>query len=398
MKKENTGITIGKKLLVVTTGAYPPVGGTSIVLNNILDRFNPSEIVLAGEQSYGTNLKDWTMPDYHVHFFRHSYIYGRRGSEYLKWLILPKIVKEFEQLIKDQKIDIVFGVFPGEFYVYAVYLAAKKLNKPFYTWWHNTYLDNRIGVLKILAKYIQAKLFNASKTIFTISEGMNNYLKNNYPDISNKLQPLLHGFEIPDRDINEISIDIEDKNKLRFLLTGNINHSNLDSTIRLVKTILNMKENHEVHYCGSSSKENWLAMGIDHPNLFIHGFIPFEDLIKKFSEVDIMLFTHGFGGKLTQAEYQTIFPTRTIPLLYSGKPILAHLPEDTSIHTFLNEFNCAEIVTTKNREDIVQSIEKLSSDKEYRKLLVSNAFVTVQKFDVNNTSKQLKDIINAESN
>ena len=116
------------KILFVTDGAFPPTSGTSIIIDNLLKELPSDKVFLAGELSYKSKLEEWEKPSYPIHFFRHKFNYGR-GSKYSQWLVLPKVVKEIKEIIVKEKIDVVIGIFPNEFYVFAAYLAAKQTQK-----------------------------------------------------------------------------------------------------------------------------------------------------------------------------------------------------------------------------------------------------------------------------
>ena len=314
---------------MVTWTAFPPASGSGVILSNLLKQFDPGEIVLAGEHTYGADINKYSRPNYPFYLLEHPFHTGVKGSTYLKWLSFTKVKRQLIQIIQKHQIDLVFGVFPDEFYTYVASRAALEREIPFYSWFHNTYLDNRSGILGWWANKIQPKIFRQSEIIFTMSEGMNDFFKKGYPFFANKMHPLLHGFDIPNK---HGSVDVEIQGSVKHLLTGNINHSNKDSTARMVSTILSGFPDHEIHYYGGANENDWSDMGITNARLFIHGFIPLPQLVAKFHEYDTMLLPHGFEGNFSEAEYLTIFPTRTIPLLYSGKPIFAHSPAGTTLN------------------------------------------------------------------
>lgn len=360
-----------RKTLFVTDGAFPPSSGSSVILNNLASQFDHDNVVLAGEKSFGADLNSYTVPKYHVHLIKHRFTFDRRGSRYGMWTQLFKVEKELEVLVLGHNVEQVIAVFPNEFYAFAAARVAKKLNLPFYSWFHNTYLDNRTGIFKELAKKVQPYIFQQSEIVFTMSESMNNFMKRTYKSSAEKFHPLLHGFDIPSIP-KEIHVSIS--GKIQFLLTGNINESNRDSTERVCKAVLSSK-NHELHVYTGTSSETFERMGVSGNNFHYHSFLPdFADLVAKFKDFDVMLLPHGFHGGLSPAEYETIFPTRTIPLLYSGKPILAHCPPNTSISQFLEKHQCAKLVMEIDSLVLKEAIADLCDDRALREQLVRNSY------------------------
>jgi len=380
-----------KKVLFVCEGAFPPTSGTSIVLNNLISEFQSDSVMLAGEKSFGADISKWELPSYPIHIFDHNYTFDVKGSKYLIWTQLNKVVREIINIAKEFGASVIIGIYPSEFYCYAAAKAAKKLGIAFHCWFHNTYKDNRTGILLLAANYIQPFIFRNAGYIFTMSKGMNEYMSRNYGEYRSKFMPLLHGFDVP--PVKE-KVDIEIGSKVKFLLNGNINHSNSDATERLCKAVLN-DQRYELHVYSGTKKETFTAMGITGNNFFHNTFLPkFEDLVAKFEEYDVMLLPHGFYGNLSKAEYETIFPTRTIPLLYSGKPILAHCPSDTNLYKFLSENECASVISQKDRDIIQKAITELVTDEILRATLVRNSMEKAQLFSSRTVARFLNKKLN----
>jgi glycosyltransferase involved in cell wall biosynthesis len=380
-----------KNVLVVTWTAFPPTSGSGVVVSNLLSQFNPTKVVLAGEHTFGADIVKHDKPDYPFYLLKHPFHTGFKGSKYFKWLALRKVLRQLEQIIEKHQIEVVFGIFPDEFYTYAACRLAQRKKLPFYSWLHNTYLDNRTGILKMIASTIQPRIFNYSKRIFTMSQGMNDYYQEHYPEYKDKFVPLLHGFYTPD-EAPAINTQINDP--VKFMMTGNINHSNRDATERLAKAVLRQSPKNELHIFGGTPKSVWDNMGIIGRQVYLHGFVPqLQQLVDSFDQYDIMLLPHGFEGNLSEAEYLTIFPTRTIPLLYSGKPILAHVPADTAISIMLKNKSCAFLVTKKDDDILGSAIEQMIDSENLRDDLVRNALIAAKDYDVRNIVLSLKNIL-----
>ena len=374
------------KLLVVTWTAFPPTSGTGVILSNLLEHLSPSRVVLAGEHTYGGHAEKFPKPKYPFYLLKHPYHTGFKGSRYFRWLAYRTVVRQLNHIIRKHDINAVLGVFPDEFYTYTAMKSAKMNEIHFYSWFHNTYLDNRKGVLWMLAQYIQPRIFKNSIKIFTMSDGMKEFFIERYPGHLSKFHTLLHGFQTTDKYRNSKAVL---NNPLKFLLSGNVNHSNRDSTVRLAKAILEHHPQNELHIYGKNTVSDWNLMGIKGDRIFLHGLVSLHELVDRFPEYDIMLLPHGFEGNLSIAEYRTIFPTKTIPLLYSGRPILAHLPEDTAIGKMLRTSECAMLISEKSIPRIKEAINKLIENEALRSRLVSNAFKAASAYDVNNVARNL---------
>lgn len=372
------------KILLISWGVFPSTGGSTVIVNNIARAFSKNEMVIVGEKPTVQSKKRWD-EDFPNLYYVEPFAEGesKKGIRFRYWGRARRLQKEIEHILKKENCDRLLCIFPNEFYMYLGYRISKKFNIPFYTWFHNTYLDNRRGILKLLANFLQPKFFSHASQNFVMSEGMKNFYVQRYPNYNFK--PLVHGFEIPDNPIQEIP---KPKELIKFLFSGSINDSCLDATVRLFKYLATRKDA-ELHvYSGNGAILKQL--GIESTNIIIHDFIPLKEFEKKLELYDIMLLPHGFEGMRTEAEYKTIFPTRTIPLLYSNRPILAHSPPGAFLTDFLKNHDCAEVVEEKSIKAIELAIDKLVNDVGRRNILVANAMQTARMFDLNNVAKLIK--------
>lgn len=371
---------IRKRVLFLIDGAYPPTSGSAVIMDNLLSGLVEYDVILVGEQSYNTKIEEWRSPSYLLYLIKHKFEFGVKGSRFFKWINYFYIKRRVLSIAVKHQVDIIVGVYPNEFYQLIGAQIALKLKKPFYSWFHNTYFDNRVGVLKFFAYFIQDYIFRSSRIIFTMSEGMNEYMSFRYPNYINKFKPLLHSFIIP-----KISSNMElrrgEKGIIRFLLSGELNHSNIDATSRLCKVIIANPGN-ELYIYSKTPESEYKKVEIYGKNVFFEKFLPLEEFVSKFELYDILLLPHGFQGKFSKAEYQTIFPTRVIPLLYSKKPILAHSPKNVTLTNFLKKYNCAKVITNTDVVEIKNEIERFVFDINEQKTLVLNAIDTSKLFDI----------------
>ncbi len=98
-----------------------------------------------------------------------------------------------------------------------------------------------------------------------------------------------------------------------------------------------------------------------------------DELPAKLRSNDLLLLPHGLTGGLSPIEYRTIFPTRTIPYLISGRPILAHSPANSFLTRWLKEVDCAEVIEEADPARIRAAIDALCRDQARREQLVRNA-------------------------
>ena len=359
----------------------------AVLVDKLGDTFSTSEMVVIGCGEDGDVYHKPGKPS--THYVASDAGAEGRGQSVLRWRNAGKVTKAITELARREQCTCILVTFPNEVYMYAAYRASKKLQIPLYTWFHNTYLDNRKGPLKWLAKYLQPRFFRHATVNFTMSDGMLDFFKEKYPQYT--FATLEHGFDIPQVSYEPYQTKGE---KIKLMYSGNISASCLDATLRLFEIVRETPE-YELHIYGKTSA--FEEFNIDTEGFILHGFVPWDEFIGSFSKYDVMLLPHGLDGDRTEAEYKTIFPTRTVPLLYSNRPILAHTPKNVFFTDFLRKHDCAEIVDEKDKDAIHAAIRRLVSDDQRRGQLVKNAIKTAGLFDVNSVSKKLKEIIFEQS-
>ncbi|WP_235299286.1 glycosyltransferase family protein [Portibacter marinus] len=375
------------KLLIVSWTVHPWPTGSSVIINNIASQFKREELIILGEKPPAKLKHTWPDDYPEIKYFDAEIsIYGR-GQKYLQWFKINRLVKVIKRIIESEDVDKVLCVYPNDFFLYASYKVSKQKQIPFYTWFHNTYYDNETGLKKILAGWLQPKVFQQSERVMVMSDGMKQFYDKQYPQLES--HTLRHGFPLPPPPKNTYS---SNSDKTTFVFTGSLNESCRDASVRLMKALIKSPTN-EIHIYSGNPKARFSDLGILGENVIYHGFIELDRLYGQLPKYDIMLLPHGFDGERTTVEYETIFPTRTIPLLRSGKPILAHSPKDVFLTSFLNENECALNVTVKSEAEILDAVEKLRTDKMYVDELVSNALKTSEMFEIDRIASRLKILI-----
>lgn len=381
------------KILFVSFAILPNRGAASFVTESLANNFSKNEMTVIGEQILflGRKKRSGDIPNYY--YARTNFSYQGKGKRFflpLRWLLFPFLLLRMHQVIKREKCEYVLGTFPDNYYLYASYLVAKWNKLGFSSYFHNTYLENRPEntIHGRFARRIQPKIFDYSDYIFVMSEGMQSYYEDRYPEIR-KFTPLIHTFEEwPERE-KPVDFDTP-KERYDLLLIGNFNESNVEATGRLVEAL---KEDPRVNIKMFTHVQKPLLKmrGINADAIDYRGFVKQEDFYKELMDNDICVLTHGFTGGYSEAEYETIFPTRTINFLISGLPIFAHSPANSFLSRFLKKYDCAEVVDVADPQLVKERVNYLLDHPERRKELAENARKTAETFYGPNVAKFLQD-------
>jgi hypothetical protein len=312
------------------------------------------------------------------YFFSELYVMGR-GYRYLvwfrKWRFKP-LMRRIQEILTRENIQHVIGVYPNPFYCLAACRAAKSCGVPFSSYFHNTYLENK-AIRDPGAEQFQKEIFEGSKYIFVMSEGMQQFYEKNYHGY--RFLPLLHTFDKwPGRE-TLTGVPGSGKSKYKLVAIGNFNESNLEATRRLISALA-QNQKYELHIYTHVPRLLLRKRGLDTDLIYYHQAVRPEQIHQVLQGYDICVLTHGFIGGYGEIEYQTIFPTRTIPMLLSGKPIFAHSPPESFLSNFLSKYQCAELVNTPDEDAILEGLDRIAGDMDYQEKLVSAAQITAEQF------------------
>lgn len=377
------------KLLIVSWGLLPRAGGSSIIVENLGKNFSQKDLVILGGKGFRhkPHQRSLNFPKVIYHFTEIN-INGR-GDRFFTWVRKTRfnsLVKKIEKTIRSEKISYVLGIFPDDFYCYAACIAAKNMGIPFSSYFHNTYVENT-AITDPKKHDIQEEIFNASERIFVMSKGMQRFYEEKYK--LTKFEPLVHSFEhYPDKEDLSGTPGVN-KSHYKLVAIGNFNASNMDATIRFANAIKN-NDKYSLHLYTHVPNILLKQRGLDTSLIHHEGFLNPDDVHQALQEYDICVLTHGFEGNYGSVEYKTIFPTRTIPLLLSGKPIMAHSPKGSFLNDFIEENQCAALVDTKDETEIVKALDRISTDLVYQNQLIQAASKTAHQFYGPNIVKKLK--------
>ncbi|MEM6697964.1 MAG: glycosyltransferase [Bacteroidota bacterium] len=378
------------KILLVSQSILPYPGGSSVIVENLASNFGKEDLVVVGSAPYfrqKIKKRAADVPDFL--YLPTEFSFFGRGRRYFRWLDkwqFRPLVEKMKNIAREQEIDYILAVYPDAKFCHAACRAAQELKLPFSSYFHNTYIENT-NIKNPRASKIQAEIFEHSEHIFVMSKGMQRFYEEKYR--LDKFVPLVHTFnEYP--TINQPKTS-QNTHKLTYQLVaiGNFNESNLDATRRLVNAIKNNPK-YELNLYTHVPKLLLQQRGIDTSAIHHRGFVRPEEVHDVLQQYDICVLTHGFKGGYGEVEYKTIFPTRTIPFLLSGKPIFAHSPKASFLNDFIEENDCAALVDKANESAIIAGLNRITEDLVYQRQLVQNAQQTAQKFYGKAVVKQLK--------
>lgn len=374
------------KILIISWGVFPDQNGSGMIVHNLAKALGKEIVVVVGELS--TSIIQWDEMNYPLYHIYTNLISTEKGRKYHKWGSFIRSFRIINRIIKENNISKIIAVFPDEYFLSLGFLLAKYNKIKLFPWFHNTYVENRKGLFKLFAQIIQPAIFKYSTSVFCMSDGLTQYYKENYNGVDFKT--LRHAFDI--KESEHVIDQTKSDGTYTFAYTGSINDSCKDASVRICKVIAN-KANCKLIVFGHRNKQELISEGIPAEAIQSYGFLEKDIFEQRLKECDVMILAHGFNGPLSDVEYKTIFPTRTIPLLYSEKPILAHLHSRSYLYSWLVEHNCAFVISSEDHQEISDQIDRFIRNTSLQNTIVINAMQISAVFDSKNVVIELLSLL-----
>ncbi len=374
------------KTLLLSRSVPPAPSGSAVIIANLARQFGSEEMVIIGSYYPGAPPVEWKIDWPRLIYANAQPPWNWRGARWIRWGQWPLLLlRAFWTLVTD-RCQVILAVFPDESFLLASYVLARLTGKPFYVYFHNTFSELRPG--SRFARWLQPRVFARAQHVFVMSEGMREFYRVKYPDLS--CTPLVHSFneELPDPE--EVALPPLSR-PLQLALFGNVNASNREAAGR-VALLANTTPDANLTILTGSPPSFLKSLGFNGDNISIET-VSRDLLLGRLSNADVIVLPHGFYGAAPDEEVATIFPTRTIEALICQRPILAHMPGDCFLARFLRRHDCALIVDEPSVDAMRKGLERLRADGELRHRLVSNALVAARQFQAPLVATHLRKVI-----
>lgn len=377
------------KVLLVSRSLPPAPTGSAVIVYNLSQAFSRDEMVLAGKEPLGglARNQDSEKPRVVAIQGAREWSIRGRGKHHFALLRAPLLVLRLVRLIRRENCRGVVAVYPDAAYLFASWAASRWTKVRFFPYFHNTFMEcQRPGVLRLFARWLQPRVMRDAAHVFTMSAGMSALYDRLYPG-QFAHSPLVHSFNEPIPAFREPMLG---PNPV-LAFSGNVNGSCLEAARRLFM-VAGQMPGVRVRFITGASEDELAAFGVWTANAH-RTCLPRQELLGALAGCDVMLLPHGFTGGYQPVEYETIFPTKTIEYLISGRPILAHSPPGVFLTRFLKQHDCALVVEEANPQAVGEGIRRLLNDAALRARLVRNALETARMFHISRVAAHFREIL-----
>lgn len=351
---------------------YPAKGGSAIVTEELARCFSRDEMVVVGGRGVFERPFERAHSRVEVYTLRSELNIKGRGDRFfeaLRWMLFPFLLIQAIRICRKHQCTSIVASFPDDLFLYLGLKVAERLQIPLFAYFHNTLLENRSGWRAVIASHIQGKVFSKAKRVLVISDGLARYYRKEYPQVD--FRTVQHAFWGNVAPYSEVANSRRNEVKT-VILCGNINETNIDATRRVIDALYGWQGFRVTLYTPVPAIL-LRVRGIDIKKVNEITYVPDEDFMKKLGEADLLVLTLGLEGGLSDVEYRTIFPTRTVPILLSGCPMLVHAPKSSFLAEFVREWRCGVVVDEPDEDALRRAAHELTSNVDLMRSVTSQA-------------------------
>jgi glycosyltransferase involved in cell wall biosynthesis len=366
------------KVLIISQDLPPAVGGSPILMDNLFSYF-PGK--LRGITGYhGTQYDANFTPSFPVTYIKPPEIpiiggflkkHHDRLLRYFHWFIVRKAKK----IVNEYKPDIIYSNCPNIDYFICAYKVAKLTNLPLAVHMHDLWEENADpeSYLLKMAKKWECIILKDASLVLCMTEVQQQHYKDKYGILS-ELMP----HTIKDSDINNSQLEYRPTQRRNIIFTGAISPvMNHDAMKQFAKASHLINSDVKIDICTGYSAENIFSMGFNKNNTEVQWLT--RAAVKELQNDSAILFAPLSFKNGGMEEVRTVFSTKLLEYLMSGRPILIFAPSFSHHAISAKKDGWAFVVDEDDPRKIVETAELLLNDDALCRSIVANAFIEAQR-------------------
>lgn len=233
-------------------------------------------------------------------------------------------------------------------------------------------------IIKAL-KWLENYVYNNASNVITIDKKFYEQIVDRF--LNNEKLSIIPNFvdtELYHPLDNEMCLPkpfIKDNSKVRLLYAGNIGfYQDWDPVLYAAKKLKDT--NIEFWIIGEGVKKDYLINEVEVHNLSNIKIMPYQDreimpLINSFADIHFI--------SINKDMEQEGFPSKVYTIMACAKPLIVITGKNTPLYNFLENLDCALLITENRNEEFVQSILELAKSKDKQNKFGTNGYDVIQK-------------------
>lgn len=372
--------------VIIVTSSFPPAtGGSSVIMGNLLKNLDKNSFTIVTVFPFVIAHSSRS----NVEYLMNTFVWSSRLNSYWKDLNLKRAAKKLRELCKKKNAKYILGVYPDYHFLKIAHDVSRKTGIPLVSYLHDTISEGLYhSRLAKRARNLQDQIFKNSSHIFVMSEGMKDLYKRKY---GIEVDTLEHSFP-------EVGVNVSYKSdvKVRNMFWGGAIYSINQNSVKRVTEACNVLDMN-IEIASKVKIETFKKRGFDTQRIELT-YYERDEYLRELQNKEVLLLALDWPDEsLTHRdELATIFPTKTVEYLHSGRPILVHCPEDYFLAKFFVKYDCGVIVTERSTEKLASAIEMIKKDDTKCQEIVSNAKEAAAVFDFKRVQDRFLSIFNGK--
>jgi glycosyltransferase involved in cell wall biosynthesis len=306
----------------------------------------------------------------------------------------PFLLRSYlHRMTRRHKPDVIMAPVPEVRYFVEAYKTAKRHGIPFYAHMHDLWQENyEPGSFKraLADKWEKEILTNATR-VLCMTQVQKEHYEKKY-GIQCELMPHTITKEI----MEAAPTKANDSDKRTVLFTGAVStHMNLDALSVLTKASTLVKSPHTLLCCTTWKKEDFETRGMYAPGMEVKYVSRAEvQKIQSAAAVLVAPLSHKNGA---MDEVRTVFSTKLLEYMVSGRPILIFAPADSFHAISATQNGWGYVVSEDSPEALAAGIDKLLNDEVLCSQLVLKALAEAKRRLALPYSRQLHEWVISDS-
>jgi glycosyltransferase involved in cell wall biosynthesis len=360
--------------LTVVSRSFPPrVSGSAIVLTNLLAHYTGNLKAIAGENQYSQTDAGFFPPcptQYLAPPYMSQRLYDslRIRRPALAYRLIQGVMR---RAFTAAGTDVVLAAFPREDFLVAAFLAARRLRLPFYVHMHDLWSDN-LSPGTAAARFAdtwEPVILRQATRVLCMTEAMQEHFAKKY-GLPTELLP----HSIPEQDYRRAPREMlpPQRSKPLILFVGAVNPAmNLDALKVLASASELLPKEYELLYCTSTDLPTLHRLGIQSSRLRAT-YVSRAAVQRLQSEAHVLVAPLSHKN-CAMEEVQTVFSTKLLEYLISGRPIVVFAPEASYHATSARQHGWGYVVTEDSPAALAAAIVKVTTDEKLAAELVHRA-------------------------
>lgn len=377
-------------MLTVVSGSFPPrVSGSAILLANILSSYTERVSAIVGHNQYGPFDSGFLPPC------------PTRG------LILPRLLprvydglwrrfpaalchslrRSIRRTLLALDARVVLAAYPREDFLVASFLVSRRLNLPFYAHMHDLWIetipeDTARGRFAVMWEPI---ILKHSTRVLCMTESMQRHYERKY-GIRTELLP----HTITERDLLGAPLEMRPARmtKPTILFVGSVNPAmNLDALKVLAAASELLPPDYRLLFCSSADLATLKSQGIASSRLQAT-YVSRAEVQRLQSEANVLIAPLSHKDCSTD-EVRTVFSTKLLEYLISGRPIVVFAPEGSYHAESARTNGWGSVVTEDSSTALAAAIMEVATDEALAAKLVSAALLEARSRNAKHHAEQL---------